>query len=497
MSVELESAARLAALRDKANATTGEAADTLAGAVEALIAGYGQGGGEEDEDILIGRDDVTFYDYDGTVVVNYTQDEVAKLTELPVPPQHDGLVFQEWNWTLDEIKALGRRAIVGANYDTADGKTRVHINITREDCLTLGLSYLATVNNAVVVDWGDGSAPETPAPVGGTTSPQGIYAHTYPALGRYVITLDCTSGTFEMAGYENNGGGYQCDVIVMPKKQYRGNKKFYDCVTMLEIGSKCTKICGRSENLKKMNVPTSVVETYTINAPFVAIPRNANLYSQQNAMWNEMISLPGTFKELKGNEFSANRSLRDIVIPDGATTIPNNCFENCDSLADITIPDSVTTIGQYGFRYCPSLTGITIPDNVTTVGSGSFAGCSDLCNVTIGKNVTRINGSAFNNCIALEVVVCKSPAITFDAGCFGGDAYNKPVVRYYDFTAATVTDGVLSYTFSGGNIFQNIKAGSIIMFATAEIAEVAKTTTNLSAYASYIHYVGEEGVEWL
>lgn len=44
MSIELESAARLAALRDKANATTGENADTLAGAVDALIAGYGQGG---------------------------------------------------------------------------------------------------------------------------------------------------------------------------------------------------------------------------------------------------------------------------------------------------------------------------------------------------------------------------------------------------------------------------------------------------------------------
>jgi hypothetical protein len=497
MSVELESAARLEALRDKANATTGETAGTLAGAMDALIAGYGQGGGDADEDILIGRDDVTFYDYDGTVVVNYTQDEVAKLTELPVPPQHDGLVFQEWNWTLDEIKALGRRAIVGANYDTADGKTRVHINITREDCLTLGLSYLATVNNAVVVDWGDGSAPETPAPVGGTTYPQGIYAHTYPALGRYVITLDCTSGTFEMSGVENNNGGYQCDVIVIPRKQNRGNKKFYDCVTMLEIGSKCTKICCRSANIKKMNVPTSVVETYNINAPFVAIPRNANINTQNGAMWNEIISQPGTIMELGGNRFSANRSLRDIVIPDGVTTIPNNCFDNCDSLADITIPDSVTSINQNSFRNCLSLTGITIPDSVTTIGTGSFNSCHELAEVVIAQSVSKIDTQAFANCIGLETVVCKSKTITFGASCFASGAYERPTVRYYDFTAATVTDGVLSYTFSGSNIFQNIKTGSIIMFATAEIAEVAKTTTNLSVYASYIHYVGEEGVEWL
>lgn len=497
MSIELESAARLAALRDKANATTGETAGTLAGAVDALIAGYGQGGGGEDEDILIGRDDVTFYDYDGTVVANYTQDEVAKLTELPAPPQHDGLVFQEWNWTLDEIKALGRRAIVGANYDTTDGKTRVHINITREDCLTLGLSYLATVKNAVVVDWGDGSAPETPVPVDGVTYQQDIYAHTYPALGRYVITLDCTRGTFEMSGAENNMGGYQYDVIVMPKKQSRGNKKYYDCVTMLEIGSKCTKICCRGANIKKMNVPTSIVEMRSINAPFVAIPRYANINTQQGAMWNEIISQPGTIMELGDSRFSANRSLRDIVIPDGVTTIPNNCFDNCDSLADITIPDSVTSINQYSFRNCISLTGITIPDGVATIGANSFYNCQELAKVVIGKSVSMINTQAFANCIGLETVVCKPETITFGASCFASGVYERPTVRYYDFTAATVTDGVLSYTFSGSNIFQNIKAVSIIMFATAEIAEVAKTTTNLSAYASYIHYVGEEGVEWL
>lgn len=47
MAVQLESAARLAALRDKADAVTGESSATLAGAVDALIAGFGSGGGGE------------------------------------------------------------------------------------------------------------------------------------------------------------------------------------------------------------------------------------------------------------------------------------------------------------------------------------------------------------------------------------------------------------------------------------------------------------------
>ena len=46
MSVELESAKRLNALKAKADVKTGETSDTLADAVDTLIAGYGQSGGD-------------------------------------------------------------------------------------------------------------------------------------------------------------------------------------------------------------------------------------------------------------------------------------------------------------------------------------------------------------------------------------------------------------------------------------------------------------------
>ncbi len=66
MSITLESAARLAALRNKADAVTGESSDTLAGAVDALIAGYGQGSGGGDpytllESIILGT--ITEFNY--------------------------------------------------------------------------------------------------------------------------------------------------------------------------------------------------------------------------------------------------------------------------------------------------------------------------------------------------------------------------------------------------------------------------------------------------
>lgn len=48
MSVELESAKRLNALKAKADAKTGESSATLSDAVDKLIAGFGQGGGGDD-----------------------------------------------------------------------------------------------------------------------------------------------------------------------------------------------------------------------------------------------------------------------------------------------------------------------------------------------------------------------------------------------------------------------------------------------------------------
>ena len=49
--------------------------------------------------------DVVLRDYDGSVVASYTKEDFAALTELPTPPEHEGLTFQEWNWPLADAQA--------------------------------------------------------------------------------------------------------------------------------------------------------------------------------------------------------------------------------------------------------------------------------------------------------------------------------------------------------------------------------------------------------
>ena len=63
----------------------------------------------------------------------------------------------------------------------------------------------------------------------------------------------------------------------------------------------------------------------------------------------------GVLENYKGNS-------KNVVIPDGVTTIGYEAFSRCSSrLKSITIPDSVTSIGRRAFYNCSNLTSITIP----------------------------------------------------------------------------------------------------------------------------------------
>ena len=53
--------------------------------------------------------DITFYDYDGTIVTSWTLEELATKTALPDYPSHEGLTCQGWNWSLADLKTTNRK----------------------------------------------------------------------------------------------------------------------------------------------------------------------------------------------------------------------------------------------------------------------------------------------------------------------------------------------------------------------------------------------------
>ena len=256
--------------------------------------------------------DITFYDYDGTIVTSWTLSELATKTALPDYPSHNGLICQGWNWSLADLKTTNRKMNVGAMYITDDGKTHIYIRL--EEGRTSPMLGVCP-NGTVTVDWGDGTTPDTLTGTS-TSTVKWTPNHAYAAPGEYVIKLT-VDGTMRLYGNYSEAG--KSAILRYSSGDDRRNYVYQSSVQKIEIGNGVTST-GNSA-------------------------------------------------------FSGCNSLASITIPDGVTSIGNYAFYNCNSLASITIPDGVTSIGDYTLANCTSLASITIPDGVTSIANRIFSGC--------------------------------------------------------------------------------------------------------------------------
>ena len=259
-------------------------AETVAGLADAI--GTINTGGSS---APVAPGDITFYDYDGTIVTSWTLEELATKTALPDYPSHEGLTCQGWNWSLADLKTTNRKMNVGAMYITDDGKTRIYIRLEEgRKSPMLGVCP----NGTVTVDWGDGTTPDTLTGTS-TTTVKWTQNHAYAAPGEYVIKLT-VDGAMEFYGNSSDNG---CSAILRySSSDDNRNYAYQNSVQKIEIGNGVTSIGG---------------------------------YAFYNCY-----------------------SLASITIPDGVTSIEESAFDSCSSLASITIPDGVTSIGDRAFYSC-------------------------------------------------------------------------------------------------------------------------------------------------
>ena len=421
--------------------------------------------------------DITFYDYDGTIVTSWTLEELATKTALPDYPSHEGLTCQGWNWTLDAIKALNRPVTVGAMYITNDGATRLHIRIATVGRMTVPLYIGQTVANGVSIDWGDGSTAETLAGTGNVNT-----SHIYAEPGDYVISLmpqdGCTlsfgngSSSYCVMGATGNNGRVYCNML----------QEVYIGKNVTSIGTHAFQNCY---SLASIIIPDGVtsIGTYAFQNCYslasITIPDGVTSIGNsvfQSCRSLTSITIPTGVTSIGDSAFNSCSSLTSITIPTGVTSIGDSAFGNCSSLVNITIPDGVTSIGTYAFNSCYSIASITIPTGVTSIGNSAFYSCSSLASITIPTGVTSISNYAFNGCSSLA-------SITIPTGVtsIGNNAFNSCYgMRYYDFSACTDIP-----TLSNSNAFKNIPSDCQMLIPSA-LYDEWKAATNWSTYADHI-----------
>ena len=303
--------------------------------------------------------DVNFYDYDGTVVVSYSLAEAQALTSLPAGPSHEGLTFQGWNYTLEKVKAFTRPMNVGATYTTTDGKTRIYI--------TLGEGRTSPLlgccpNGTVIVDWGDGTTPDTLTGTS-TSTIQYTTTHNYASPGNYVISLTVNGTCGFLGSYIGND---YCYLLKYSTTADTRNRYYQNAITKIEIGDRVTSIGN---------------------------------YTFQNCYSLISVTIPDSVTSIGGYAFDGCRSITSVIIPDSVTSIGENAFGSCLSITSVIIPDSVTSIENELFSNCYSLTSLIIPDSVTSIGIGAFSSCYGMAEYHLKRTTPPVlsNTNAFNS----------------------------------------------------------------------------------------------------
>lgn len=438
---------------------------------------------------------VTFTDYDGTVLYEYTADEFQALSALPANPTHAGLTSQGWNWTLADAKAqvtsIGS-CVIGQMYITDDGKTRIYIHLEER---RLSPYCRFGVNGTAVIDWGDGSSTNTVT--GSSLSTLESTQHVYSTAGDYVITLTVSSGSIQLFGKSNTGS------YLLGADTSTGNKTtakvYQNAIQKIEIGSNCdigTYAFQYCYSLSSITMPNSVtsIGTYAFSDCYalssVTIPNSVasisnyafynccslssvtipnSVTSIGTAFYNcrslSSITIPGSVTSIGSYAFSGCYSLSSIIIPNNVASIGNYAFQSCYSLSSVTMSNSVTSISLYAFSGCQSLSSITIPNSVRKIDSYAFSGCSSLSSIIIPNSVTKIETYAFSSCTSLLSVTMSNSVTGIGAYAFSGCTALSSV------TISNSVTSISNYTFSGCYSLSSITIpGSVIIISASAFA---------------------------
>lgn len=142
--------------------------------------------------------------------------------------------------------------------------------------------------------------------------------------------------------------------------------------------------------------------------------------------------------------------VKDLVIPEGITSIPSQFFNGCTGFTSVTFPNTLTTIGSNAFSGCRSLTSLTFPNTLTSINSGAFDSCSSLTSLTFPNSISYIGSSAFQSCSKLN-------SVTFgnNVNSIGSSAFNGTSIGVAHFTSTSPISSIADDT--------KLKFGTIVV----------------------------------
>ena len=195
-------------------------------------------------------------------------------------------------------------------------------------------------------------------------------------------------------------------------------------------------------SLKSVTFPT-VIPTYSYSI-FGGCRNIENVYISDLNQWCniDQSNLDIQFDNLLVN----GEVITELVIPEGATSIPSYAFDYWTNLETVTIPESVTSIGTYAFQGCENLREVNLSNGISALHSYVFAECHALTHLTLPESILVLDSNAFRcNCYA-QNYTSGITELRFlgNAPLIASDALTSVTANaYYSANNATWTEDVL------------------------------------------------------
>lgn len=261
-----------------------------------------------------------------------------------------------------------------------------------------------------------------------------------------LILESLDDGTYMISGIKNRNF---YDISIPKYVSVIGPKAFINCWdlkyltipnSVKSIGTFAFQNCG---NISRLNYHGTIAQWLEIDGL-----ENLMRYSSYKSLYIEgksieELTIPDGVTSISDFAFSGCSDITSIILPNSVTVIGSYAFAECSSLTSITIPNSVTCIADSMFYGCTSLTSLTIPDRVTVIGSHAFVNCSSLTNITIPDSVTNIRSFAFSGCTNLESLIFENTT--------GWIAVEIPVTDDTNGTSIDVSDPSLNAIYWKGS----------------------------------------------
>lgn len=321
--------------------------------------------------------DVTYYDYDGSVLHSYTAEAFTALTEHPALPKRDGLICQGWNWDLaDAVDFVSKYGMlnIGAMYVTDNGKTRIHIYFERKKTISFDMS-----SGAWDIDWGDGSSDTNEG--GGSRVITHEFDKGYYLIqigGSYTLNKPLFTNTFDgIASFDVELGG---NIQTLQDTFESSPIRFIALPSGIGLGNNSFSNSPFSNcyNLRHINIPkiTSIAsQCFSGNAALESI----SFPSTQINSAGILDGCPRLEKIIMRGLPSCERSgVTHAICATPEDSRISIVLRYCSSLREIRMGDPLFHAAYtYAFQGCKSLRHIKLPSNMSLIGS-MFAGCVNM-----------------------------------------------------------------------------------------------------------------------